>query len=39
MKKAGASMLLPKEAVVDELYNAIMTVSTAAGHGSDMTLP
>jgi CheY-like chemotaxis protein len=32
MKKAGASMLLPKEAVVDELYNAIMTVSTAAGH-------
>jgi CheY-like chemotaxis protein len=28
MKKAGASMLLPKEAVVDELYNAIMTVST-----------
>ena len=29
MKKAGASMLLPKESVVEELYNAIMTVSTA----------
>ena len=28
MKKAGASMLLPKEGVVEELYNAIMTVST-----------
>jgi DNA-binding NarL/FixJ family response regulator len=28
MKKAGASLLLPKEGVVEELYNAIMTVST-----------
>ena len=28
MKKAGATMLLPKEAVVDELYNAILSVSS-----------
>jgi CheY-like chemotaxis protein len=28
MKKAGANMLLPKEAVVDELYNAILSVSS-----------
>lgn len=28
MKHAGASMLLPKEVVVEELYNAIMTIST-----------
>lgn len=28
MKRAGATMLLPKEAVVDELYNAILSVSS-----------
>jgi CheY-like chemotaxis protein len=28
MKKAGATMLLPKEAVIDELYNAILSVSS-----------
>lgn len=27
MKKAGAAMLLPKEAIVDELYTAILSVS------------
>jgi CheY-like chemotaxis protein len=34
MKKAGASMLLPKEAVVDELYNAILSVSTKPASNS-----
>jgi len=34
MKKAGASMLLTKEAVVDELYNAILSVSTKPASNS-----